>query len=373
MADPSNNENEEVAPAAAPAELNFFYENEGNNGANLTEEELAQIAREVNENNRLFEEQRRLVNQAAKEREIAEDKATRILKGLPGRASWISRAKGRVNTRRKAEARNAAIRNKARTARQQFKQNINNIANMQYGTNAEFQQRMADAGFLEANQYNSAMNAIQMNQSAKSSFKNEAVTQLRRTLQNTALAENARLYAEAKGGLESYSYKNAKYRPLVLKIAALDDMMVNEKAKLALANTNEKAAAAATRLYNINLLKDELDETRHMSKVSTAEQNARYKALVQGFNFNSMPTSLYRRVISNNANLSRKNKAATKIQALARGATGRKGAKAKRTIRNTLARMKAEREAAAAAVATAVLTPAQMREARLAAMAKRGL
>jgi hypothetical protein len=282
--------------------------------------------------------------------------------------------------------RNAAIRNRSRAARQQFKRNINNVANAQFGTNANLQRRINEAGFLEGENYNSAMNLVQMNRIGKNSFRNEAVSQLRRTLRNAALAENARLYQEAKTVLGS---EEPRHRQTVLKISALDDMMVSEREKLAIANTNEKARTAATKLYNIELLKDELDEARHASRVPTAEQNARYNALVQGFNFNGMNTSIYRRLRNNNANLTRKNKAATKIQALTRGVKGRKTARALKAARNAPpapnfmvppmvhinvpAQPQGQLVGGPGAVNAPRLTPAQMREARLAALAKRGV
>jgi hypothetical protein len=77
--------------------------------------------------------------------------------------------------------------------------------------------------------------------------------------------------------------------------------MVNEREKLALASTNAEATEAATRLYNIEQLKEELDQARHETRLPSAEQNARYTALVAGKNFTSMPTSLYRRLVNNNA------------------------------------------------------------------------
>lgn len=368
-------------PQTAP-ETVYHYNSEPNNEANYTPEELAAMAEQVNEDNRRFEEQQRAIQQAAREGRFAQKRATRILRGLPGRASWVARAKGRVNTRRKAAVRNAAIRNKARTARQQFKRNVNNTANIFEMSALQNIQNMSPE---------EQPLALEMLPAQKNSFKEEAIAQIRRTLQNAALAQNARLYSEAKVGLASYNYKNAKYRPVVLKIAALDDLAVREREKLVLANTNEKAREAATRLYNIELLRDEIDTARHQSKLPTPEQNARYNALVTGFNFNSMPTSIYRRLAQNNANLSRKNKAATKIQALVRGMKGRKNARTRRAIRN-LARV-AVNEAAPmvpinmlappkpqgqlvggpGAANAAPLTPAQMRAARLAALEKRGL
>lgn len=349
-----------------PAENVYYYNNEGDNQENLTQEELEQMARNVAESDRLYEERVR----QNKIEKLKNRRASRILRGFPGYKQSIARAKGRVNTRRKAEAREAAIANKARTARQRYKQNITHVANAQYGTNANFAQRQANAQFLEGNDYASAMNELNLSRVGKGSFTNEAVSQIKQTLRNAALEANARLYSEGKTVLES---ELSPHRQTVLQIAALDDLMVNERQKLAIASTNSAAKNAATRLHNIEALKEELDFARHSTKVATPDQKARYNALVHGFDFGGMNTSLYRRLVNNNANLSRKNTAATKIQALTRGAKGRKVAKSKRTIRNTLARAKAERDAAAAAAAAAVLTPAQKREARVAALAKRGL
>lgn len=278
--------------------------------------------------------------------------------------------------------RNKTVRNTAASARAKFKANVNFTANEIFGTNANINQRMQDIGHLFGNDYEEEMMNIMSTKAQKNSLKENAVRQIRRTLRNSALAENARLYNEAKTVLLS---EPQKHRQTVLKIAALDDLMIEEKEKLAVANTNEKATNAATKLYNINLLKEELDEARHMDKLPTPDQEARYFALVSGIDFNAMNTSLYRRLVANNASQTGRNIAATKIQASWKGKKGRNFARTQRARRN-LNRLAAELPMNAPMVPNLTplkpqgkmlggpapaLTPAQVRAARLAAFMKK--
>jgi hypothetical protein len=296
----------------------------------------------------------------------------------PGTRSMIARAK----SRRKEQNRNKSIRNSVAAARSKFKANVNNTANLAYGTNANFNQRTQNIGDLFGNQYENALMDIMTNKAGKNSFKESAVQQIRQSFKNSALAENARLYQEAKNVLFS---EPQQHRQTVLKIAALDDLMAEEKMRLSLANNDGKAMDAATKLYNINVLKEELDEARHASKVPTPEQNARYAALVAGVNFDAMNTSLYKRLVANNAAQTGKNVAATKIQAVVRGKRNRKLAKTLRARRN-INRLAAQLPANAPMIPNlappkpqgqvlggpaVALTPAQLRAARLAALTRK--
>jgi hypothetical protein len=288
----SNNNNNDPVNAGNGA-VEYAYSNAGNNES-FTQEELEAIAREIAESNRALANRER----TAALRNLRLRRAGRTLGRLPGRASWIARAKGKVNTRRRAAARANEIKRKWQTARRQYKQNINNAANLQYESNEDLNSRNRASNWMEGNDYEMEKLTIQSLRNAKANFKRQAVNQLRQTLRNSAAAENARIYANTKTVLLS---EPKNHRQTVLKVAALDDLMVNEREKLALASTNAEAMEAATRLYNIEQLKEELDQARHETKLPTVEQNARYAGLVAGKNFSAMATSLYRRLVNNNA------------------------------------------------------------------------
>ncbi len=284
----TNNEND-PAPNNNAATV-YEYSNAGNN-EQLSPEEIAAMEHEIDESNRQFREAQR---QAAI-REFQERRASRALGRLPGRQSWIARAKGRINTKRRAKARANQIKTTWKTARRQYKQNVNNVVNSEFGTNAQLANRGSAA---QAMANNNAIEQVMLNQVGKNSMKTAILSALKQSFQNAAAAENARIYANTKNVLLS---EPRNHRQTVLKMAALDDLMVNERQKLALASTNAEAEAAATRLYNIEELKQELDQARHETRLPTAEQNARYAAIIAGKNFSNMPTSLYRRLVNNNA------------------------------------------------------------------------
>lgn len=149
---------------------------------------------------------------------------------------------------------------------------------------------------------------------------------------------NAGLYNEAKAVLLS---ENAKLRKSVLKTVALDDIIIEERIKLEHAKTDEERRAAATKIYNAQKLKDELDAARHRSKAPTAEQNQRYANLTRNVNFNAIPFSLYPRLVKNNEKRTKNNAAASKIAAFKRGYTQR------RKYKSTLNEMRAARNAEA--------------------------
>lgn len=284
----SNNEND-PAPNEN-AETVYEYSNAGNN-QQFTAEEVAALEREVEESNR----QHREAQRQAAIRGFQQKRASRTLGRLPGRQSWIARAKGRINTRRRAKARTNQIKATWKNARRQYKQNVNNVANGAFGTNAE----LANRGSLaQAIGNNNAIEQVMLNQVGKNSLKGEILSGIKRTLRNAAGTANARIYANTKNVLLS---EPKNHRQTVLKIAALDDLMIEEREKLALAATNAEAEEAATRLFNIEELKEELDQARHETRLPSAEQNARYAGLVAGKNFSTMETSLYRRLVNNNA------------------------------------------------------------------------
>lgn len=349
----------------------YVYENEGDSTNTMTQEE-------INEQNRLWElEQKRDEEKAAaRAQNVAIDKlkkrrASRILRTLPGREDWISRARGKINTRRQAAARQKKIKNIWRPARATLKQNLNAL-NLQYSlnpnaeeliptTNAELQ---AAAAAAEAGGRHDEVARITQimdeKAAAKKSIINSKIANARRIAANR-LESN---YPNNKIAL--LAEKNAQ-RATILKIVALDDLLVKNSQELSVADTNEKAERIATRIVNMTTLRDELDKARHSSRLPTPEQNARYQAFVEGIDLGALGNSLYTRLLKNNTS----NKAARKIQALYRGVQGRKESKSRRVVRNRLARMKKEQENAAAEAAKQ-LTPAQVREARLAALAKRG-
>lgn len=298
MPNSNNNNNDPVnAGNVGLVEEGYFYNNEGNN-QEFTQEELAAIARNVIERNRANRERQAQAERNMRLGALRERRATRALRGLPGAAPWVARARGRINTRRRAAARENQIRRSSQRARRDYKEHVNNAANLQYGSNENLNSQNRAANFMVENEYDMEKMRVQSLRNAKANLKRQAVNQLRQTLRNSAAAENARIYANTKNVLLS---EPRNYRQTVLKIAALDDLMIEEREKLALAATNNAATEAATRLYNIEELKGELDQARHESRLPTAEQNARYAELVAGKNFNSMPTSLYRRLVGNNA------------------------------------------------------------------------
>ena len=191
--------------------------------------------------------------------------------------------------------RQVAINNAVAAARTAFERNFRNEA--------------AALGFNNAQTEREYMNLmIQESKNARETAKGSA---------------NAALYNEAKAVLLS---EDKKLRQSVLKTVALDDIIIEERIKLAHAKTDEERRAAATKIYNAEKLKGELDEARHLSKGPTAEQNARYTNLTRNVNFNAIPYSLYPRLRANNSGRTANNerKAATKIAAFKRGYTTRK-------------------------------------------------
>ena len=178
----------------------------------------------------------------------------------------------------------------AREARAHYKNFVNDPANAEYNPRIEA---------APASEFDTLM-------TEKESMKEAQVAQILQALRESAEAANAAIYAETKTVLLS---ENAPHRQTVLKIAALDDLMLEEKKKLAVASTDKAATEAATRLYDIELLKAELDEARHQSRLPTPEQEARFTALIAGINFGNMSLSLYRRLIANNASQTAKEKA----------------------------------------------------------------
>jgi hypothetical protein len=303
----------------------YVYENDYDPLEGLSEEErAAYFAEEAAE---LEEEDRQLLERklkALQSRSTAK-RIGRFLSKQPGTRRLVSRARGTLNVRRKANMKRQKIQNNIARARREYKEFINNAANERFFPNAHYSALMTEARAAEqhgnVDEAISLIEQIDEGRAEKASFKMAQLNALRQTLRNSAAAENARIYAETKTVLES---EPAKHRQTVLKIAALDDLMLHEKKKLKLANTNAERERAATHLYNIEELKEELDAARHMSKVPTPEQNARYSALVAGVDFESLNSSLYPRLVANNAALKRKNLAATKIQTAARGKLARK-------------------------------------------------
>lgn len=269
---------------------------------------------------------------------------------------------------------NAFVREKVQAARNQYRRNVNDPANEMFGTNEGLQAEENSLGFLQGNNYYNALQNIQSRQVMKNSFKQEAVQQILTALKNTALAENNRIYSETKNVLLS---ENKNHRQTVLKIAALDDLMIEERKKLVTASTDNAAEEAAGRLYEIEKLKEELDEARHQSRKPTPDQEARYTALLAGVNFNALNTSIYTRLVKNNSERTMKNTAATKIQSVARGMQSRKKANILRRLRQAstsdmgpMIPMEsiAPAPAPAAAPVAPRMTPAEMRAARLAAL-----
>jgi len=370
----------------------FVYENNWVGNEGLTPEE-------IEEQNRLYlEEQAR---EAAEAAAAAQELATRVgarqrvsnlLQRAPGTRGLINRARGRINTRRRAEAAAAAaavaaaerqqrIRNIWRPARTELRQNLTAL---NYGfplnenadpivpaTNAQLQDALSYAGAVgDADEYARILGIMEQKGASKQSILNQKIANARRIA-----ADNLEeIYPNNK---VAFLLENNSHRATILKVAALDDLISKNSERLGVALTNEDAERIATRIVNMKNLRHELDQARHKSKLPTAEQNARYAALVEGIDLGALGNGLYSRLLKNNAS----NKATRKIQRVYRGYKGRKEAKAKRTIRNALARWKAESEAAeaaaaatqaaeAAAAAAKVLSPAELRAARLARLGK---
>ena len=308
-----------------------YNNNDYLNENSLTQEEIAALLAQQTLNAeantaRRFASQQNMLRRRATSKRIG-----KFLGQQPGLQARLGTVRQTLNARRQAKARANFINATAKAARQSYKQKINTVANAQYGSNANLQAQLNEAGFLEGDEYNQVVENVQLARAGKNSFKQAAVAQILQTLKNASQNANASLYANTKAVLES---EPRQHRQTVLKLAALDDLMIEEKKKLAVANTNEKARNAATKLYAIERLKEELDDARHMSKVPTPEQEARYAALIAGVNLNALNGSLYGRLVANNAALGAKNNAATRIQALARGRKGRKLAATRKVQRN---------------------------------------
>lgn len=350
----TNNENKKVV-AAENIALEYKYNNNfENNNQNLSPEEIEELARQVEANNLAFRERQR----QAQLNQLRERRAGRVFRGLPGRVSWIAKARARINTKRRNAAKKNEIKRMWQTARRQYKQNVNNVANAAFTTNAEMANRASRA---QAMGNNASLDQVLLNQTLKNSLKGEILAGIRRTLRNTAAAENARIYRNTKNVLLS---EPRNHRQTVLKVAALDDLMVNEREKLSLASTNAEAMEAATRLYTIEQLKQELDQARHETRLPTAEQNARYEALVAGKNFSTSPTSLYRRLVNNNA--------AKTLAEIAKAQEEEIAAKPMIPV-NMFGPAKAEGKVLGGPNgAVPTLTPEEMRAQRLARFAKKG-
>ena len=244
--------------------------------------------------------------------------------------------------------RNTFIATKVAKARNQYKVNVNNGANA--------------AAFAAMNEN---PNDPEMANVARNSYKETAIATILQTLKNSAANQNAQIYANTKNVLLS---EPKNQRQTVLKIAALDDLMIEERKKLAIASTDEAAVEAAGRLFDIELLKQELDDARHRSEAPTPEQEARYTALVAGVNFNSLNTSLYKRLIANNAEKTRKNNE----NAAAAAAKAKENANAFAAAPMVPINMPpAPKGQMLGGPAAAPMSREEMRAARLAAMAKR--
>lgn len=303
----------------------YVYNNYNDSVNEMTQEEIValatQQAAEIAEEERQHRErQAEFLRSHSSTKRIG-----RFLQGQPGTQRLISKARGSLNTRRKGETRRRKIQNNIATARREFKQFVNTAANERFFPNAHYDALLREAQNAEqrgnAEEAISLIDQINEGRAEKASFKLGQMNALRQALHNSAVAENARIYANTKTVLES---EPAKHRQTVLKIAALDDLMLNEKKKLKLSLSNEERSRAATRLYNIEELKAELNTARHESKIPTSQQNARYAALIAGVNFSTLNSSIYPRLLANNAELGQKNKAVTKIQTAARGYKARK-------------------------------------------------
>lgn len=246
--------------------------------------------------------------------------------------------------------RNTFIATKVAKARNQYKVNVNNGANA--------------AAFAAMNEN---PNDPEMANVARNSYKETAIATILQTLKNSAANQNAQIYANTKNVLLS---EPKNQRQTVLKIAALDDIMIEERKKLAIASTDEAAVEAAGRLFDIELLKQELDDARHRSEAPTPEQEARYTALVAGVNFNSLNTSLYKRLVTNNAEKTRKNNENAAAAAAKAKANENAFAAAPMVPINLPPAPKGQVLGTGAAAAP--MSREEMRAARLAALGKRG-
>lgn len=165
--------------------------------------------------------------------------------------------------------------------------------------------------------------AVTNNAQQQEQYMNLMIQESKNSRQVAKASANAALYNEAKAVLLS---EDKKLRQSVLKEVALDDIIIEERIKLAHAKTDEERRASATKIYNAEKLKGELSDARQMNRGASAEQNARYANLTRNINFNVIPYSLYPRLRNNNASRTANNqgKAATKIAAFKRGYTTRK-------------------------------------------------
>lgn len=243
--------------------------------------------------------------------------------------------------------RNTYIAAKVANARNRYRANVNNGATA--------------AAIAAMNNY---PNDPEMANVARNSYKEKAIADLLQALKNSAQAQNAQIYANTKNVLLS---EPKNQRQTVLKIAALDDLMIEERKKLTLASTDEEATDAAGRLFDIELLKQELDDARHRSELPTPEQEARYTALVAGVNFNSLNASLYKRLVANNAEKTRKNNE----NAAAAAAKAKEEANAFAAAPMVPVNMPPAPKGQVLGGPAPTMTREQMRAARLAALAKK--
>lgn len=282
----------------------YVYENNNYDPfEGMSEEEraayIAQEEAEIAEEDRQFRE-RQLAG--LRKRSTAK-RIARFLGRQPGTRRLLSKAKGTLNAKRKAEARRQKIRNTVTAARREFKEFVNNAANERFFPNAHYNSMLEEARTAqERGNIDEAISIIQQveeGKAAKASFKVAQVNALRQAFRNSA-PNNAGLYRETRKVLAS---EPPMHRQTVLKIAALDDLMLNEKKKLKLATTNSEREKAAARLYNIVELQKELDAARQEDEMISPEQNRRYSNLVAGIDFASLNSSLYPRLVANNAKI----------------------------------------------------------------------
>lgn len=246
------------------------------------------------------------------------------------------------------------IAEKSTEARNKFKKNINAAANHDHGTNekilGELQEyeTMLEQGLITQQEFDEASAIKYAVMHAKEDSKksgisrNKAIRQITNALNVSDQEEYQKKYPEAKGVLMSEN--DADHRQTVLKEAALDDLEVLERRKLALANTNNAARAAAGRLYNIQKLKADLEQLRQESKLPSEVQNKRYSDLIEGLNFNALPASYYKSLKANNAVITKD--LIEKEEARIAAAMAEAKQKEEQEAANRKARLNAERKAA---------------------------
>jgi hypothetical protein len=198
----------------------------------------------------------------------------------------------------------------------------------QEAINAKIAQAMAKYSDMQ-NEFGAEANIITANEPRGTQAERQALNQLKRNYiafkaqeeRNSRIATQQGisngLYNEARGVLMSENKESA--RDKVMRVAALDDVLANERIRLNFTNSNATRRNIASRIYNLEQLKADIDQKRHSNENLNNNIKARYNTLVGNVDFSALPYSITTRLEGN-----RKSGAATRIQSKFRGFKTRK-------------------------------------------------